>query len=889
MAELSYSRCFAVAGSRIFSMLFDSCTLRGCRIGLLVCALAMFASAFPVALIAEDEELIKDGGLEAAPEGWKLWGAGRMEVLKGEGESRSGRQAVRIEPAAEGGEPHVRVHPADRIPARPDVEYRFSAWVRGKGKAAPFAWAYSPTGGFIGGAKLNEGEGHEIELGTEWRQISMTFSFEDEDVGGMIPGLALHGKDTWLVADDLSLTVDRAKYPASESSLDDGWILGNPAELFIPQGGMVYMRFALRSPEAGELKDFGVAFTVPDRLRLLRYDSPGGWAKDLPASSVKSEDVMEGGRRFRRYVLGYPPEKVAPFGARIGAGWLLQPPHSGSAAIAAAFFQMDGEIHEDGLTVTACRIANGRPEGNPVEMALRVVPAFSGKSPGKIEVYYYGFPAPYEVQKLFGSPYPEEVAEAAWKQFQGLGNTRYEIGTWGLEEKPVFREFVWKLKRGIRRGGGDGNFLGRIWGRLFPPASGPAPQIGFARLSGMNYVLGYLADPPDKQKPSSNPGCGALEIVAAHPEVQWRQYSGSKESVPAVWQPSVFFRWFDQKLLFDPETRARKPAVWCQQYLADGGRLYRDYWLEKFKELKGKIPVDFIHWDWEYANVGFSCFCERDLAAFRKFAEIPSGEELTDLLVAGKYPSEWMKFRAWQNARIVGEFHGILKEAGLKFEAYSPGVTPEYAEGLDWSQCVGKFDTGFVGSPGANPGKWFASNVKAGDDLENMFNMKMISQLIVEPPASPAVSLYPRRRFNDMLRCVAAYRGGINPWVNIGQLDNINGAECFERAALDVVVKYEDWFWEGKRATGEFKVSGLRSAEEDLAAFRLPGRPLLLLVFNDGRKPKKVAISCLSASKGAKWTDGLTGKPLGSGTSVSFEIDGHNTKVIEIEGADEAR
>ncbi|MBI4026843.1 MAG: hypothetical protein HY360_17800 [Verrucomicrobia bacterium] len=955
------------------------------------------------ATMVRPEELLPTGGLETPatplskessgngqlPDGWVLWGTARVSALTDAAQAHGGKQAARLEPFGETqGAVRARLHPVQRIPVRPGTEYVLTAWVRGKGTATPFVWVYAANGVFLGGPKLNEGQGLNVALTEEWREISLPFTIEDDDVAKIIPGVEISGGGSWMAADDFSLRMkgepppdqiavlpatatiatkaeqfsvyhngklaspdDRGKlsfalingenvigiilkgaktisgainvergasipldhhWKISEqgtpdewakpgfndtawapavvkegqimlpsgpavhlrrslywlNNLEGGWLLGNPSEIFIPRGGCVFLRAALRSPTATPLKDFRLVFTVPAFLRLLNYDQPGGGgeSKDLPPLTVKETSASIDGQAYRRYELAYPAEKIASCDAGIGDGWQLQAPRPGTASIAAIFFQMESDPQLASYPFIVQRVVNGNAGDLPLPITLQIRPAFSGASPKTIQVYYYApLVFPHEIQQAQERPwhaaYPKAVADAVWSQYSRLGANRCEIGGWGLEDRPAFQSFAKQLRQS-------------------------GVKVGFGRLSGMNYLLGYLAEPLDQQSGSLvGEGNAILKMLAGQPEAQARLYSGAAESVPPVWKESVFFRWFDTKLLFDPATRARKPVFWCQQYLAEGGALFLDYWRKRFRKLLAKLSVDFVHWDWEYANVAWSCFCERDLAAFRSFARLPADAALSDAVIAQKYPEMWMKFRAWQNAEWMGHFHRMLNALGLQLEAYPPGDA-NLVEGLDWTQAVGKFDMAFAGMPGASPHRWFQSQVEQADRYNAMFKTRMIGQILgLDGPNSPVDTQYPRRRMNEMLRTVAIMRGGVNPWVNLERLSNVNGVECFERAAIDVIVKYEPYFLDGARATSEFDVKGLRSAAMDLAAFRLAqDQPVLLLAFNDSKRDKLAEITWKAAAAATVYYDGLSGKRLGNGKTVRLPLGPCSCAVVECRG-----
>jgi hypothetical protein len=268
--------------------------------------------------------------------------------------------------------------------------------------------------------------------------------------------------------------------------------------------------------------------------------------------------------------------------------------------------------------------------------------------------------------------------------------------------------------------------------------------------------------------------------------------------------------------------------------------------------------------------------------AFREYLKRPADAEMTPPIVAQKFAAEWMQFRAVQHANYIGHFRDMLHSIELEFELYSASSGKELIEGLDWTLLPGKVDYLWAGNPGGSPGPGYSGLVEEGDRIMKMFPGKRVTgQLVYSLPFTQKDRQFPRLRKNDILRTVTALRGGVNEWVNIGELMEINGVDCFAREAVDVIVKYEDYIAEGARAADEFTVTGL-DAKNDHMAFRLGAdRPVVLFLWNDSRHAKDAQVTWKDAGESASYTDGESGAALGKGPVLKLNMPPHSTKVIE--------
>ena len=894
------------------------------------------------------------------PEGWKLWGRGKVDVVSDPAHVRTGKQAVRLLYPSKGR--GCRIHFAQHLPIRPGEQYELSVWVKGEGRATVFVWHYSTSRRFIGGRHWNEGKTFVKDLTDRWQQWRVTYAPDDDEVGFVLPGVEISPVGAAAYIDDFSFRIDRKRFPRpvyqrkatlvlkgtaprrlfhngrelrgqggrheltlvdgenvlgletcadlpdGQLLLDDGrhvaldaawrtsptapdgwtrpgfddsgwpvakvgkpvhcrqvillnerperaWVLGRPTEFFVPIGGVAYMMVSLQAPTAARVRQFRVQVDAPACLKLLNRpeDKAWGWGQTPPKTVTVTRFAVDG-VPYRRYEFGYDPKGVIAHDVVIDRGWQMKGKRRAHAPVGPLFFQLKAKPPKPSYRMALRRIVNGNLADVPTTVHLRVMPSWSGTKPKRVDLYYYSsstWPV-YPPGRFWGVRYPDYIRAPLHEQVMKRGVTRWECANWKTLESPDACAMVGDFKRrGIR--------------------------IGFARNSGMPYQV-YGGDPPEKLS-------GEAKLLLAHPEHRGVWWSYGEKLVPGVWKHSVWFRWFNTKMLFDKAFIAkRKPMIWCREYMARGGPLWIGYWRKRLSEAKAKLPaIDFVHWDWEYANVGYSCFCPRCLEAFGKYLKLPAGTKLTPPVVARKHASEWMEFRAVQHAGMIEHFHKMLGGIGLEFELYAPSDHKELVEGLNWKLVPGHVDYLFAGGPGGTPAKYYRHYVAEADRTSVLFGGKPVTaQLICGGlPNGPADQQFPQRRKNRLLRSVTAFRGGVNEWTNVGKLDELNGVDCFTRSAVDIIVKYETYIADGRRAGDEFTVTGLRP-KDDHMAFRLgDDKPVLLFAWNDRRQAKQVTVTWKAATASAAYTDGETGKPLGTGTTMQLKMPPHTTAVVE--------
>lgn len=917
------------------------------------------------------------------PEGWTLQAAFncRMEVVSGEAERRSG-QAIRLD-QLDGH--YARIYTLEQIRVRDGVEYTFRFWARGKGEATCFMYQYSRSGAHLGGA-CGFRRDEKKTLSDEWQQFVHTYTPSDEDVGRIVVGIELIGRDSVGCFDDVSFTVDTDKYPMPRSALkatarltgkgvklyvngnmvqveaggecsfelirgenvlavsaagpveatirledgtalpldanwktssketagwnkagfddsawviaapvnrkvspragqrlflrralfwseqdEDGWLMGNPREFFFPRGGTEYMIAVLRSPTSSPVKDYRVVMEVPEFLRLIPLEKPAGapWAtRHLAPTAVKESSTKVGGVAYRRYELSFEPKKVSPVDVKVGKGWKLEPDLKKRAPLAPLIFVMDGEPDRDEYPVMLCRKVNGCAGELPLTVTLRIMRAFSGSRPTRIALWQalrVSYPARFEFpgQRIAYS-YPDEVNETQFAQFLKSGRNYVFMGGMGEWHRSSFEDPTQPYRKP-----GIAEFM-----RVCADAG---VHVGYGWNLGMNYEFRAGSRKMEEFH-------GWHRILLDHPEVQGKFYTGSEAKIGPEWKHAVYHRWFNTKMLFDRQYREKqKPTFWCQQYLAEGGPLYLNYWREHFKAVKEVVPeFDHALWDFELPLVGWSCFCERCIEAFRNFAKITPDVNLDEEVIAEKYPKEWIDFRFWQTAEHIGHFRKILNEHGMKLWVYGNTASQRSLEGVDWSLLRGKVDVAFPGLPGTNPGRRFEYMLEEEEAFRKHLgpDVPVVGQLIIY--AAPSLQddrHYPRKRKCELLRVVAALRGGVNEYVNIHCLTEINGVDCFARAAIDVMIKYEDWIVDGERATSAFEVYGLKS--KDIAAFALPGKKTLLLVWNESVNAKDVVVTWKEGSADTAFLDGETGHRYPGGKVLNLKMKPHTVSVIE--------
>lgn len=653
-------------------------------------------------------------------------------------------------------------------------------------------------------------------------------------------------------------------------NVEKNWLWGNPEDIYLPRGKMEYVMVAFRGLKAARPKSFQVVVEVPSGVELIPLTKHSGWGTAQKGCNMASKEaIVRNDQPYTRHVLDYDPRLVSPGDAKVGQRWQMQPPHKGTVSHGPIFLKAGADAGLGTFPLYIYRVADGNVTDMPLELKAHIVPEFSDARPSRIYFAQCGqllFPAwiglrPGHLRYL----YPPEIVNQLYDGYLKRGYNFHLFGShsgWaspGMKEiedlkKPDFRKVVKHLdKQGV--------------------------VLCYGWNTGMNYSFMVRDKKPEDFD-------GWHRIVLDHPEAQGKFYTGDEKLIPAVWKPGVYHRWFNEKMLFahnEDFRRKNKPVFWSHEYMASGGKLYYDFWRSYFGKAKQYMPeAKYVLWDIEYPLVAWSSFAELDIEAFRKFAGVGKDVKLTDEVIAQKHAKKWVEFRFDQWARHAKRFNRMLHEVGMGLMIYDALPSEGHArmEGLDWKLLKGGVDFVWLGSPGSSPRRWF-------DGFRNGYKL-LRGYIGPEPPvvgqlvygiSDPAQKLHLSQRKNDIMRCIALFRTGVNEWSTVNTLGEINGVSYFARQAVDLCIKYEDTFADGRLANEEFEIDGLK--KKDYSAFRLEGKPVLLMIWNDGDRKAEVTLRWKTATPKATYVDGETGAEYGKGTSFGVTIEGHHMKVIE--------
>ncbi|MFO7947156.1 MAG: hypothetical protein R6V19_10095, partial [Armatimonadota bacterium] len=134
----------------------------------------------------------------------------------------------------------------------------------------------------------------------------------------------------------------------------------------------------------------------------------------------------------------------------------------------------------------------------------------------------------------------------------------------------------------------------------------------------------------------------------------------------------------------------RIDRVFCPTWMLQEGGEVLDSLREELLEQINAAPYYGLYWDLEQAVIDppTYCTCDRCMAAFREFADIPEDTELTPDILLEQYPEQWTDFRCHQNAEFARRMREMVKSADrpVEFSLYSGYQSQRTREhyGVDW-------------------------------------------------------------------------------------------------------------------------------------------------------------------------------------------------------------
>ena len=329
------------------------------------------------------------------------------------------------------------------------------------------------------------------------------------------------------------------------------------------------------------------------------------------------------------------------------------------------------------------------------------------------------------------------------------------------------------------------------------------------------------------------------QTLDKHPELQAVLYDGGKEA----FEDNLGFAYKDHK----------GKRMWCQEYLAQGGKVYYDSFRPLFQDMKEKLgDILYVMWNWEYATFGWSCFCDRCRIAFGEFANVPGAVKLTDEEIVTKYPQQWIKFRLDQSARHQLSMMKFLKEYDMMLTNWHPGSAVTCGD-FDYSLVGDAYEYHFMGWPGSSlPLLGSGRDGSPGDPWKKMNpDIHLAGQTIPDIYRSDIID---ERMFKIWTLNVAlgTHGGGWVMWIERA-FNQSHGQSYFMGEATRLINDFEPFFQKSKHIEDKFEQQGLTGRANELIALEGPdGKEALVLLFNESDKPAEVTVTVKDAAPG--WT-----------------------------------
>ena len=322
-----------------------------------------------------------------------------------------------------------------------------------------------------------------------------------------------------------------------------------------------------------------------------------------------------------------------------------------------------------------------------------------------------------------------------------------------------------------------------------------------------------------------------MKTFNRHPEVHGRFYEGSTEA-------------FENGFGYHRKNMNGK-TIWCQEYLASGGRLFYDTFRPRYEEALKKLgDIYYSMWDWEYGTIELSCFCSRCKTAFKKFAKLPADAKLSDEVIATNHHQQWIKFRFDQSARHQLAMMKFLKEYDIILTNWHPGGGIKLSD-FDYSLLGDAYEYHFMGWPGSTlPLLGMGRDGFPGNNWKKQNpNIHLVAQTIVD--YFPHV--IDERMFKIWTLNVAlgTQGGGWFMWLDsMYPLPQSHGMSYFIGEATRLINDFEEFFKADKHIEAKFEQQGLTGKVNELIALQSPnGKRALVLLFNQSEKPAEVIIT----------------------------------------------
>jgi hypothetical protein len=325
------------------------------------------------------------------------------------------------------------------------------------------------------------------------------------------------------------------------------------------------------------------------------------------------------------------------------------------------------------------------------------------------------------------------------------------------------------------------------------------------------------------------------------------------------------------------------------------------------KDLKEKafdlIPQAKVYWNnwesqsWQLAGSYSTaqkgdesyCFCDRCKKAFKEFANIPVGKQLSDDEIFKNHYKAWAAFRSKIDGEVEGVVNEVCKELGKKYYLYHG--TTDY---VLWEACRGKIEHAFPGLPGN--GVADSKQQQFMDDSMEFFRTKVGLERVIgqrfsimgpyHSSASPAGKGCPvlsadgyvnaKSWKSQIVRITASVHEGVDMQSSV---ESVAGMFYWIGESTRLISEYEDLFYAGKR---EDSLASSEQLKYPNLLVLTKGDERLILLFNETDKPVKVELNNknLKPGQGAS----VFGSPakIGSPEKMSVNVDAGDVAAVYI-------
>ena len=335
---------------------------------------------------------------------------------------------------------------------------------------------------------------------------------------------------------------------------------------------------------------------------------------------------------------------------------------------------------------------------------------------------------------------------------------------------------------------------------------------------GMNY--------PPEGKPR--------QFLEEHPEYAGRTYEGDPEKAKKAF-PGNYGTW----------KWGKSVTMWSHEYLAEGGKEFYDFMRPRIEEGRKKIPgVRYLLWDWEYDTFKLSTFSERDIKAFRRFANITENVKLTDEIIVEHHADAWRSFRLDQTARHIRSMITFLKEYNITLVNYHPGPSIDFPD-VHFSPLKDVLEAQLMGWGGSSPPIYGIG--RDGGPSGGWRKLMPDIHLV----ANRQVSMYRAEVIDErilkiwaMNMCLATAGGGWTRFnISMRPYWQTGGMSYFLGEATRMIDAFGDTFRHAKHVTKRFSQSGLEGLGSGFVALEAPDADsVLVLLFNENDRPVNVTV-----------------------------------------------